>query len=70
MEKQKKIINWFNNINDKEECRFVQLDIKDLNEQTVNNAPDLAEQRISILDDYLNIIKYCRMPILYHKSKI
>lgn len=70
----RKTINWLTNTNNKEECSFVQMDIKALypsiKEHTLNNALDLSKQHISVPNGDLHTIKHCKKCILYDKNKI
>ena len=54
------VIDWLNNIKNKQSCTFIQLDIKDFY--------PLAKEHIHISDDHLRIIKHCRRSLLFDKE--
>ena len=57
-------IRWFRNIQNKSECKFIQLDIKEfypsITEKSKNNAITFAENYIPISKEYIRTIKHCR----------
>ena len=67
------VIKWFNNITDKHNCKFIQLDIKELylsiTEQCLDTAISFAKQHIEISDDNIRIIKHCRKSMLFYKNE-
>ena len=58
------VINWFNAIENKSQCSFIQLDIVEfypnISENTLDNAINFAKQYAEISDENLRIIKHCR----------
>ena len=63
------VIEWFNNIQDKQQCQFIQLDIKDfyptISENTLNKTIEFAKEHININDDEIRIINHCRKSLLF-----
>ena len=63
------VIEWFNNIQDKQQCQFIQLDIKyfypSISEKTLNKTIEFAKEHININDDEIRIIKHCRKSLLF-----
>ena len=66
------VIEWFSNIENKESCAFIQLDIKDfypsITERILDNAISFAKDHIHISDHNINIIKHCRKSLLFHND--
>ena len=67
------VINWFDNINDKQECSFVQFDIKDfypsITEEILDNAVNFAKEHITITTEQLRTIKHCRKSLLFSNNE-
>ena len=67
------VIQWFNNIPDKKNCKFIQLDIKEfypsITEEALNKAISFANEHITIPDDNIRIIKHCRKSLLFNKDE-
>ena len=66
------VIEWFNNIENKKNCAFIQLDIKDfypsVTEKILDNAIEFAKEYTTIVDDDIRIIKHCRKSLLFEKD--
>ena len=66
------IVNWFKRISNKEQCKFVQMDIKgfypSISQTTVDNALLFAQNHIQIADD-LRLIKDCRKCLLFSNGE-
>ena len=66
------VTEWFNNIENKKNCAFIQLDIKDFypstTEKILNNAIEFAKEYTTIIDDDIRIIKHCRRFLLFEKD--
>ena len=64
------VINWFNAIENKSQCFFIQLDIVEfypsISENILDNAINFAKQYTDISDENLRIIKHCRKSLLYN----
>ena len=67
------VIKWFYSIENKSQCKFIQLDITEfyacLSEKILNNAVLLAQQYINIPEKDLRIIKHCRKSLLYNNNE-
>ena len=67
------VIKWFYSIENKSQCKFIQLDITEfyasLSEKILNNAVLLAQQYINIPEKDLRIIKHCRKSSLYNNNE-
>lgn len=65
----KHVIEWFESIESKNECEFVQLDIKEfypsISEETFNSALNFAKSFTTFSTDDLNLISHCRKSLLY-----
>ena len=63
---------WFNNINNKKSCTFIQFDIKDfypsITPEILNNAIQFARQHLNISDESVQIIKHCRKSLLFNNN--
>ena len=63
------VINWFNNIKQKNKHKFMIFDIKDfypsITEDLLDNAIKFAQQHVSISKEDLKIIKHARKSLLY-----
>ena len=68
-----KVIHWFSNINVKQKCKFIQLDIKEfypfISEETLNKAINFAENFTSISHENIPVIKDCRKSILFDDNE-
>ena len=62
------VIEWFKRISNKEQCKFVQIDIKgiypSINQTTLDNTLLFAQDHIQIAGDDLLLIKHCRKSLL------
>ena len=60
-------IEWFDSIENKSQCKFIQLDITEfypsISEEILDNAILFAQQYIHIPEKDLRIIKHCRKKI-------
>ena len=67
------VIEWFKIISNKEQCKFVQMDIKDfypsISQTTLDNALLFAQDHIQITDDDLRLIKHCRKSVLFNNGE-
>ena len=67
------VINWFNAIENKSQCFFIQLDIVEfypsISENILDNAINFAKQYTDISDENLRIIKHCRKSLLYNNHE-
>ena len=66
------IINWFNNIEIKKDCSFIEFCIKEfylsIPEEILEEAISLAKSLIEIEDHKIRTIKHSRKSILFHKN--
>ena len=66
------VIHWFSNINEKQNCKFIQLDIKEfypsISEETLNKSINFAENYSSISLENIRITKHCRKPLLFYNN--
>ena len=66
------VINWFNNIENKKDCTFIQFDIKDfypsITEEILEKAISFAKSLIAIDDHKIRTIKHCRKSLLLHNN--
>ena len=66
-------IQWFNEVKNSPNSRFIQFDIKDfypsITEELLNNALNWAQNFVSISEDDKNIIFQCKKSFLYNKGK-
>ena len=66
------VINWFNTIENKHQCVFIQLDIVEfypsITEEILDKAISFAKQHVEITDDHLRIIKHCRKSLLFNNN--
>ena len=64
------VIKWFYSIENKSQCKFIQLDIAEfypsVSEEILDNAILFAQQYINITEKDLRIIKHCRKSLLYN----
>ena len=67
------VINWFNAIENKSQCFFIQLDIVEfypsILENILDTAINFAKQYTDISDENLRIIKHCRKSLLYNNHE-
>ena len=68
------VIEWFKNINEKNKCAFIQLDIEEfflsVTEDILENTIIFAKTFISITDPYPRIVKHCRRSLLFSKEEV
>ena len=68
------VINWFNAVENKFQCFFIQLDIVEfypsISETILDTAINLAKQYTDIFDENLRIIKHCRKSLLYNNHEL
>ena len=66
------LINWFNNIENKKNCSFIQFDIKEfypsITEEILEKAISFAKSLMDIGDHKIRKIKHCRKSILFHND--
>ena len=66
------VINWFNNIENKKDCSFIQFEIKEfypsITEETLEEAISFAKSLIDIDDHKIRTIKHCRKYLLFHNN--
>ena len=64
------VINWFNAIDNKSLCFFIQLDIVEfypsISENILDATINFAKQYTDISDENLRIAKHCRKSLLYN----
>ena len=67
------VIKWFYSIENKSQCKFIQLDIAEfypsISEEILDNAILFAQQYIHIPEKDLRIIKHCRKSLLYNNNE-
>ena len=67
------VIRWLRNIPNKSECKFIQLDIKEIypssKEKSLNNVITFAENYIPISKEDIRIIKHCRKCLLFYTNE-
>ena len=67
------VIKWFYSIENKSQCKFIQLDIAEfypsISEEILDNAVLFAQQYINFLEKDLSIIKHCRKSLLYNNDE-
>ena len=67
------VIHWSSNINEKQNCKFIQLHIKEfypsISEETLNKAINFAENYTSISLENIRIIKHCRNFLLFYNNE-
>ena len=58
------MVKWFYSIENKSQCKFIQLDVAEfypsMSEEILDNAILFAQQHINIPEKDLGIIKHCR----------
>ena len=66
------VINWFNNIENKKDCSFIQFDIKEfypsITEEILEKAISFAKSLMDIDDHKIRTIKHCRKSLLFHNN--
>ena len=66
------VIKWFYSIENKSQCKFIQLDITEfypsISEEILDNAILFPQQYINIPEKDLHIIKHCRKSLLYNNN--
>ena len=69
----KEVIEWFNNIPDKPNCAFIQVDIKEfypsITEKILDNAISFSNQLTNITEDELRIVRHCRKSLLFNANE-
>ena len=73
MKNSNEAIHWFSNIKEKQNCKFIQLNIKKfyptIFEKALNKGMNLARNNTSVSQDNIWIIKQCRKsPLFYNKE--
>ena len=67
------VVNWFNTIENKSQCFFIQLEIVEsypsILENILGTAINFAKQHTDIFDKNLRIIKHCRKSLLYNNHE-
>ena len=67
------VIKWFYSIENKSQCKFIQLDITEfypsILEETLDNAILFVQQYINIPEKDLRIIRHCRKSLLNNNNK-
>ena len=68
-----KIIKWFKDINNKDNSKFIQMNIMELllsiAEETFDDAIAFAKTNINISNDYVQIIKHSRKFLLFQNTE-
>ena len=63
------VIGWFVNIDNKHQCIFIQLDIKDfypsITEEILEKSLEFAKQYVDITEKNIQSIKHCRKSLLF-----
>ena len=67
------VIDWFKNIENKNQCTFIQFDIENfypsISETLFNKAIDFAKLHVQIPDAHLKIIRQSRRTLLFHDGE-
>ena len=67
------VLEWFNNISDKRNCAFIQLDIAEfypsITEKILKNALSFAKQHTEINKNETRTINHCRKSLLFHQNE-
>ena len=67
------VIKWLNSIQNKSQCKFIQLDIAEfypsISEEILDKAILFAQQHIDIPEKDLRIIKLCKKSLLYNNNE-
>ena len=65
-------VNWFNNIDNKKDCTFIQFDVKgvypSMTEEILEESISFAKPFIDIDDHKIRTIKHCRKSLLFHNK--
>ena len=65
-----KVVDWFLNLKDKQNSRFIQLDIKDfypsVTERTLDKAISFAPEHTTITAETIRIVEHSRKSLLIH----
>ena len=73
MEKKQDVIDWCKSINDKQHCKFVIFDIKDIypsiKESLLKQSLDFAEKYIKVPSEDKAIIKHVIKSLLFNKQQ-
>ena len=68
------VIDWFKNINEKRDCRFIQLDIADfypsISQELLSKAIRFARKFTAIENSSLDIIQHARKSLLFDQNNI
>ena len=66
------VVNWFNNIENKKDCSFIQFDIKEfypsITEEILEEAISYAKSPIDIDDHKIRTIKHCSKSLLFYNN--
>ena len=66
------VISWFNNICNKQECKFMKFDIVDfypsISENLLNKCLEFATKSVSIKNSDIKIIRHARKSVLFDKN--
>ena len=64
--------NWFNNIENKKACSFIQFDIKEfypsITKEILEKAISFAKSLMDIDDHKIRTIKHCRKSLFFHNN--
>ena len=67
------VIRWFESIENKNDCSFVQLDIKEfypsISENTLDRAIEFAQSIVDIPPNEIRTIKHCRKSLLFNNGE-
>ena len=67
------VITWFEKIEEKQNCTFIQFDIKEfypsISKEIFENALDFAKTHTSIKREELRVIKHSRKSLLFFKNE-
>ena len=67
------VIDWFKNINHKQNCTFIQLDIREfypsISKNIFDNAINFAKTHANIAPEELRTIRHCRKSLLFFKNE-
>ena len=66
------VINWFSSIENKENCTFIQFNIKEFYPSITDEIPEeaisFAKSLIGIDNHKIGTIKHCRKSLLFHNN--
>ena len=69
----KDVIEWFKSINNKNNCTFIQFDIKEfyptITEEILDNVISFAQKYVPIDNSTIRTIKHCRKSLLFYKNE-